>query len=441
MLSLDNLHEYQKNIIARAKGLDGVGLFLEMGLGKSVIALSLIRHLERPTLIIAPKAVAENTWTTEHKKWKELQDMDIELISGTVSQRLSILKSPSKIKVIGVDNIPWLINTGYFPFKCVVIDESSRFKDPSTKRFKALKKVIRNVERRIIMSGTPTPQGIQDLWSQVAILDFGARLGRTLTEFRSTYLDADKIDPYKRIVYKWKAKPGAEIAIQNKIKDICFSMKSEDYLTLPKATEINHEIQWTNKKTYDKMVKDQVVEIGDEVLTASTASVLTNKLLQITGGHSFNEDGESIELQKDKLNYLTELIEFNSQPTIIFHHYKKSKEYIQNLIPGIVTEISPNIISQWQEGKIQYLLLHPQSSGIGLNLQNNTGHFANIIWYDLPWSSENYLQSNARILRQGQETPVNIHHLQMENSIDQKVLQVLQGKISLQEALMKELKI
>ena len=291
------------------------------------------------------------------------------------------------------------------------------------------------------MSGTPTPQGIQDLWSQIAILDFGARLGRTLTEFRSTYLDADKIDPYKRIVYKWRAKPGAEIAIQNKIKDICFSMKSEDYLTLPKATEINHSIQWTNKKTYDKMVKDQVVEIGDEVLTASTASVLTNKLLQITGGHSFNEDGESIELHKDKLNYLTELIEFNSQPTIIFHHYKKSKEYIQNLIPGIVTEISPDVITQWQEGKIQYLLLHPQSSGIGLNLQNNTGHFANIIWYDLPWSSENYLQSNARILRQGQETPVNIHHLQMENSIDQKVLQVLQGKISLQEALMKELKI
>ena len=161
-----------------------------MGIGKTVIALSLIKHFERPTLIIAPKAVAENTWTTEHKKWLELKDMDIELISGSVTQRLASLKSLSRVKVLGVDNVPWLISTGYFPFKCVVIDESSRFKDPSTKRFKALKKVIKTVERRIIMSGTPTPQGIQDLWSQVAILDFGARLGKTLTEFRSTYSPA-----------------------------------------------------------------------------------------------------------------------------------------------------------------------------------------------------------------------------------------------------------
>lgn len=405
-----------------------------MGLGKSVTTLAIIKEADLPTLIVAPKTIAETVWIQEAKKWDELKDLDIQLCTGSPTERFKIINKKPKILVIGVDSFAWLVDVlPVWPFKMIVLDESSRWKDPSTKRFKAMKQVVRLFEKKVILTGTPTPNGIQDIWAQVAILDLGDRLGKSLTAFRNIYLYPASSKGH--IVYKWAAKPGSDKIIQDKIKDICFSLKAEDYLTMPKVQYVDHHIQWTDKATYNTMKKDMVVELGENVITAPTAATLTNKLLQITGGHAYVEE-EVLELHKDKANFLNEMMEDNDTPTIIFYHYKKSLQYLKNLFPTAISDITPSVINDWQKGKIKMLLLHPQSAGLGLNLQNNTADLAQVIWYDLPWSSELYLQSNARIFRQGQEKPVIIHHLMMESSIDQKVLLVLQGKITLQEALL-----
>jgi SNF2 family DNA or RNA helicase len=325
-------------------------------------------------------------------------------------------------------------------FTNLVIDESSRFKDASTKRFKALKKHLKGFSRRIILTGTPTPQGMGDLWSQVGILDLGQRLETSLTKFRDKYMMPDQMNRHTRVVYSWKLKPGADLILNQKISDICYSLKAEDYLQLPECTKLYHSIEMDKnvRSKYDELRKDMVVDIKKERITAPTAAALANKLLQFTSGAVYNEEGEVHEVHRSKLERLESLMEESSSPTLVFYHFKHSLQRIRLQFPEAVVLDDDNI-EAWRRGEIRMLLAHPQSGGIGLNLQCNVGDTAQTVWFDLPWSSENYIQANARIYRQGQEKPVIIHHLTMSNSIDGHVVKVLEGKINLQEALLDSL--
>ena len=343
---------------------------------------------------------------------------------------------------MNLENVAWLVEN-WIPnkFDGLIIDESSRFKDSSTKRFKALKTVLKSFKRRIIMTGTPTPQGYGDLWSQVAILDLGQRLETSLTKFRTKYMRPGKVNPHTRVVYNWELIPGADVAIQKQIDDICMSLKAEDYLQLPTLSNIYHDIELDKdvRAKYEQLRKNMVAEIGQETITAPTAATLANILLQFTSGAVYNEEREAQEVHRSKLEYLESIMEESSSPTLVFYHFKHSLQRLRLQFPQAVVLDDDNIAA-WNRGEIRMLLAHPQSGGIGLNLQCNVGDTAQTVWFDLPWSSENYIQANARIYRQGQEKPVIIHHLIVSNSVDNQVVKVLEGKMNLQDALMEALK-
>jgi len=265
-----------------------------------------------------------------------------------------------------------------------------------------------------------------DLWSQVGILDLGKRLETSLTSFRAKYLRPGQVNRHTHVVYKWELQKGADQAIKDKISDICFSLKAEDYLQLPDCTSLYHKIEIDKnvRKQYDELRKDMVVDIKKEKITAPTAAALANKLLQFTSGAVYNEEGEAQEVHRSKLEYLESIMEESSSPTLVFYHFKHSLQRIRLSFPQAVVLDDDNI-EAWRNGKIRMLCAHPQSGGIGLNLQCNVGETAQTVWYDLPWSSENYIQANARIYRQGQEKPVIIHHLVASNSIDNQVVSIL----------------
>lgn len=443
MLKRNQLHQYQQDLVLKAQSVPNLALFLPPGLGKTATTLTIIaEQFKGKTLIVAPKRVAETVWDTEAQKWEHLRTLKVSKILGTPTHRLAALKSSSDVYVVNLENLIWLLEQGV-KFDNLVIDESSRFKDPSTKRFKALKKHLKGFERRVILTGTPSPQGIPDLWSQVGILDLGQRLETTLTAFRAKYLTPDKMNRHTHVVYSWKLQPNAEKIIKDKIADICFSLKAEDYLNLPKVTLTYHKVHLTSHlcTQYDTLRKDMVAQIGNETITAATAATLTGKLLQFTSGAVYNADGEWQDIHDAKLEYLESIMEEASGPVLVFYHFKHALERIKKNFPQAVElRDSATQIKDWNAGRIPMLLAHPQSGGIGLNLQCNTGETAQTVWFDLPWSSENYIQANARIYRQGQEKPVIIHHLVMANSIDEQVVKVLDGKINLQEALLDALK-
>jgi len=351
------------------------------------------------------------------------------------------LNTDADIYLINLENVAWLCDVSpKLVFTNLVIDESSRFKDPSTKRFKALKNHLKGFQRRLILTGTPTPQGMQDLWSQVGILDLGQRLETTLTKFRDKYMMPDQMNRHTRVVYSWKLQPNADKTVNSKISDICFSLKAEDYLQLPPLTSLYHSIELdkTVRTKYDELRKDMVVSIKKEKITAPTAAALANKLLQFTSGAVYTEEGDVQDVHRAKLEYLESIMEESSSPTLVFYHFKHSLQRIRLQFPEAVVLDDDNI-EAWRSGKIRMLLAHPQSGGIGLNLQCNVGDTAQTVWFDLPWSSENYIQANARIYRQGQEKPVIIHHLVVNKSVDEHVVDVLSGKISNQEALLNAL--
>ena len=411
---------------------------MEPGLGKTTISLTILaEQFKGTTLVVAPKKVAETVWIEEAAKWEHLKHLTISKVMGTPEQRMNALKSSSNIYVVNLENLTWLLEQNIRSFDNLIIDESSRFKDPATKRFKALKKHLKSFKRRIILTGTPTPQGMADLWSQVGILDLGERLETSLTRFRDKYMNPGQRNRQTGVVYNWVLKDGASESITNKISDICFSLKAEDYLQLPSCTSLFHnvEIDSTIRKKYDQLKKDMVADIGKEVITAPTAAALAGKLLQFTSGAIYGEDGKAQEVHRAKLERLESIMEESSSPTLVFYHFKHSLQRLRLQFPQAVVLDDDNI-EAWRRGQIRMLLAHPQSGGIGLNLQCNVGETAQTVWFDLPWSSENYIQANARIYRQGQEKPVIVHHLILYNSIDQHVVKVLQGKITIQDALM-----
>lgn len=439
-------HEYQKRAIDKVVDQTHVGLFLDMGLGKTVITLTAINRLMYEefevsrVLVIAPKRVAEDTWTREHAKWDHLQHLQVSRILGTASQRMNALKADKDVYVIGRDNVVWLIEAlaPNWPFDMVVIDELSSFKNPQAKRFRALRKVMPRVSRVVGLTGTPSPNGLMDLWAELYLLDRGERLERTLGAYREKYFKPGARSGY--VVFKWLPVKGAEKRIRDRISDICVSMSAADYLTLPERIDNVIPVSLSKKElaTYRKMEEEQLLELGDDdMIVALNAAAVMTKLLQIANGSVYTASGAVERIHSAKLEALEEIIDTTDSPVLVFYSFRHDLGAILGAIEGARTLEGPQDIADWNDGKIRVLLAHPASVGYGLNLQDG-GH--TIVWYGLTWSLELYQQANARLYRQGQEKPVIIHHLITEGTVDEQVMRALQAKDTSQAALLAALK-
>ncbi len=440
-------HNYQDYATNKILELPKVGLFLDMGLGKTVITLTAIYLLMfdyfdiQRVLVIAPKRVAEDTWSRETEKWDHLKQLRISKVLGTQKQRVDALETDGDIYVINRENVKWLVDLYgiKWPFDMVVIDELSSFKSNKSQRFKALKKVSPLMERVVGLTGTPTPNGYMDLWPQMYLLDRGERLGKTLTGYRERYFTPGRRNGYT--VFDWDLKDGADNAIQKKISDICVSMKADDYLELPERINNNVYVRMDPKARvlYEQLEKNLILQVDDDQITALTAVTLTQKLLQLANGSVYNEDGGVTHIHDGKLEALDEILEFNDEPVLVFynfkHDYSRLMQHFKDLNPRTL-ETSRDI-ADWNEGRIRLLLAHPASVGHGLNIQAG-GHI--IVWFGLTWSLELYQQANARLDRQGQTKNVIVHHLITEGTVDEDVMKALERKETGQEALLEAVK-
>lgn len=425
-------HDYQKRAIQFIRDNPRCALFLDMGLGKTVSTLTALDYKDR-VLVIAPLRVAQDTWATEVKKWDHLNHLKVEIAAGVSrDKRIKAIKSDADIVTINVDNVAWLIDYlgKDWPFKTIVIDELSLFKNPASKRFKALRKVVKKADRVIGLTGTPVPKGYEDLFSQVYLLDNGERLGRTISGYRERYFYPETYNPQTGVVYTRKLKPGAKESIDNKLKDIALSMVAEDYLNMPDKIINNITVKLDKKsaRMYKELEKEYILEIDEDVITAASAAVVNGKLSQLANGAVYNNEGDVIEIHNAKIDALCDIVEAsNHQPVLVFYSYKHDLERIKKRLKKYNTRILRNgkDIQDWNNGKVDVLLCHPASAGHGLNLQAG-GHI--IVWFSLDWSYELYAQANARLYRQGQKNGVIINHLIVENSVDEDKLKVLKAR-------------
>ena len=443
-------YPYQQHAISAIEEHESFGLFLDMGLGKTVITLTAIHDLiydsfeAQRVLIIAPKRVAESTWQDEGRKWDHLKGLRFSAVIGTRAQRLKALAADADVYIIGRDNVAWLcdlcnLKNRRLPFDMLVVDESSSFKNPGAVRFKKLRRNLGYFKRRVILTGTPTSNTLMDLWSQLFILDMGRRLGRTLTEYRLNYFVPGKRNGH--VVFNWLPQKGAQDAISKRIKDICMSMKASDYITLPRkiVNVVKVKLPDAARKVYDQMVKDQVVALGDEEqITAFQAATVANKLLQISNGSVYTDDHGVQMIHHEKVDALKEIIEESGgQSILVFYGFRHDVQSIKAEIPEAVELEGKETLDDWNRGNIKVLLAHPASAGYGLNMQAG-GHI--VVWYGLTWSLEQYQQANARLYRQGQDKPVIIHHIVAADTIDERVLWSLRNKKKGQDSLMAAVK-
>lgn len=443
-------HKYQEIAINKIYDTPKVGLFLDMGLGKTVITLTAIDELMygrfdiSKALVIAPLRVAEDTWSREGEKWDHLKHLKISKILGTPAQRRKALTAEADIYITNRENVVWLTNElscfgNGWDFDMVVIDELSSFKSSKSQRFRALKKYITRSKRVIGLTGTPAPNGLIDLWSQIYLLDGGERLGQTVTGFRERYFTPNQRNAVT--VFNYKLKEGAENSIREKISDICISMTAEDWLEMPERVDRVQSVKLSDKeyKAYEDFERDSYLKfIGGEI-TAASAAALTNKLLQYSNGAVYTGDGGYLETSGKKLEMLEEITELaNGKPILCFYSYKHDLERILKKFPYARKLNGPKDIEDWNGGKIPLLLAHPAGAGHGLNLQGG-GNI--IVWFGLTWSLELYQQANARLYRQGQKQgSVIIHHLITEDTADIRVLNSLQNKKDVQSGLLESLK-
>ena len=445
-----NLHNYQTFAVRHIIDHPEAGLLLDMGLGKTVSTLTAIKKLMdeylevNKVLIIAPKRVAESTWCDEIDKWEHLKGLKVSKILGTQKQRKTALKVSADIYTINRENVVWLVShlEGYWPFDMVVIDELSSFKSPKAARFRALRLVRPKITRIVGLTGTPAPNGLIDLWSQIYLLDMGQRLERTITAYRTKYFRPGRTNG--QIVFDYKLNAGSEEAIYKQIGDICISMKAEDYLQLPERLDrvVDVHLPPTMAERYLEFEKEQVLALEDEQgdISAVNAAALSNKLLQFSNGAIYDSERNVHEIHSEKLEALEEIVEAaNGQPVLIFFSFRHDVYRIMRRLKKFrPKEIDgPEDIKAWNNGDLPLLLAHPASAGHGLNLQAG-GHI--IIWFGLPWSSELYQQANARLYRQGQNKPVIIHHLITKGTMDEDVMKAITEKIDKQEALMQAVK-
>ena len=426
-------HDYQKIAIQRIIDHTHYGLLLDMGLGKTVSTLIAIEQLMydqfdiKKVLLIAPKKVAESTWVQEANKWNETSHLKIASVLGPEKDRIKALQSDSDIYVMNRENVQWLYEyyrKKTFPFDMLVIDESSSFKNPQAKRFKAMRKMRPFFKRIVILTGTPAPNTLMDVWAQMYLLDGGERLGRTLTEYRTRYFTPNKTNGH--IVYSYRLLPGGDNAIFSKMQDICMSLKAKDYLTLPERIENVITVEMNPKEwaLYKEMERDNVLSLADDDdVSALNAASLAGKLLQLANGAIYTDAGETIIVHNEKVERLKELVETNEgKPMLVFYNFKHDLQAIKEAFPKAVELKTDDDVAEWNKGNIQMLLAHPASAGYGLNLQAG-GNI--IVWYGLTWSLEQYQQANARLHRQGQTQPVIIHHLVTKGTMDEQVMKAL----------------
>lgn len=447
-------HEYQKYCIQRIIDTPKLGLFLDMGLGKSSIALSAVRelHCNRfqvcKTLVIAPKRVAEGTWMKESKKWDHTQILRMSLVAGTEKKRLQALYTPADVYVIGRDNVTWLCDyyKNDWPFDMVVVDESSSFKSHKAKRFKSLAAMFNHIDRCVLLTGTPSPNSLSDLWSQIYLLDQGERLCKRYTQFRERYFDPDKRGA-DGMIYSYKAKDGSEDSILSKIGDICVSMRADDYLELPDIIydEVTVTLDDKARKTYIELEKKMVMELPDEEeISVTSAAALSNKLQQLANGAVYDEFRQVHEIHDAKIETLVELLEGlreRGKHALVFYNFIHDSDRIWRRLvaEGVnVRSLETQVdIDAWNGRLCEVLLAHPASAGYGLNLQDGGNH---VIWFGLTWNYEQYTQANARLHRQGQKEKVIVHQLVTEDTRDEDILQALARKENVQEWVLNSLK-
>lgn len=445
-------HTYQRYGVERIISDPAVGLFLDMGLGKTVITLTAVNDLRynrwavSRVLVVAPKKVAEATWAKEAAKWDHLKHLKIIPVLGTANHRIKALFTPGDIWVINRENIPWLVDYygNDWPFDMVILDESSSFKNPQAKRFKKLKLVRSRIRRLVELTGTPAPNGLEDLWAQIYLLDTGERLGKTISSFREQYFKQDYSHPGQQ--YRtYSPQEGSDTAIRTAISDICVSMKAEDFLDLPEFIEddVPVVLDATAQKAYQKMEREMLLEVDEDTITAGSAAVLNGKLLQLCGGAVYTNDGTVASVHDCKMEAFLEIIEqLHGEHALVFYWFKHEQQRLQAALERtglrVRTYQGPEDEDAWNAGQVDVLLAHPVSCGYGLNLQQG-GHHA--IWYTLPnWALEIYQQANKRLHRQGQEYPVIAHVLLVQGGVDEDVLASLNAKGDTQEALMQALK-
>lgn len=443
-------YPYQQYCAARIVADAAVGLFLDMGLGKTVITLDAINTLRydrwavQRVLIIAPKKVAEGTWTKEAQKWEHLRHLRISAVLGSQQKRLRALATPADIYVINRDNVAWLVD--YFknawPFDMVVLDESSSFKNSQSKRFKALKLVRSRINRLVELTGTPASNGLIDLWAQIYLLDGGARLGITLGQYRERFFDPDKRS--RTQIFSYTPKDGSMEYIQQAIGDICVSMKAEDYLNLPDRMFDDVPVVLDDKarKAYRQLERDLLLDLDEGQITAASAGVLTGKLLQLCNGAVYDSEKRPLAIHNCKVEAFLEVLEqLNGQHCLVFYNFQHDRDRLLAALEplGLRVRVYQNAADEdaWNAGEIDVLLAHPASCAYGLNLQNGGHH---IVWFGLTWSLEQYEQANKRLHRQGQRHPVIVHHLVVQGGMDEDVIESLRAKGDTQEALMDALK-
>lgn len=448
-------HDYQAYCIDYIKSHPISALLLDMGLGKTAITLTALRDLMlddlqvSKVLVIAPLRVARDTWPAEVEKWDHLAELDTSVIVGDLKTRVAAINANALVYIINRENIKWLVeyyekNGLRWDFDCVVIDELSSFKNYQSQRFKYLRKVRPFVKRWIGLTGTPTSNGLMDLWAEIGILDGGERLGRFIGRFRDAYFKAGSMNPSTGVVFSYIPRPGAEEQIYEKISDITISMKAVDHLDMPECIYVNHEVVMSapERKLYDQLKRDLIIPLDDGDIDAANAASLSNKLLQMSNGAVYDENQEPRIIHGKKLEMLEDLIEAaNGQPVLIAYWFKHDKTRIMEYLaaagytPHDLKESQD--IKDWNSGSIPVALIHPASAGHGLNIQSG-GHI--LIWFGLTWSLELYQQTNARLWRQGQSETVTVHHIVTKDTVDEDVLAALASKDVTQEKLIAAVK-
>ena len=452
--------EHQKISQAFLQKNNRCALFLDMGLGKTVVTLSVAKQLiwddfaVQKGLVIAPIRVAEDTWSREAAKWDHLQGLRVSKVLGTAKQRIKALNTPADLYVINRENVTWLVEyLGMkWDFDLVIIDELSSFKSNDAKRFKALRKVIGRAKYVWGLTGTPAPNGYIDLWPQIYLIDGGQRLGKTLTAFRNQYFRPGRGKGH--VVYEWLLRPGGKEGIDAALADLCLSMSKEDWLTLPDIifNDVVVRMDKQSQKLYDQFEKEKVLPLLDGVVTddvegadsfviGAQAAVVRNKLLQMANGAVYEEDGSVLYIHDAKLDALAEIVEANpGQPLLVFYSFRHDLERIKKRFADAVVlneGDTQDTITRWNKGQVPMLLCHPASAGHGLNLQEG-GHIA--VWFGLTWSLELYQQANARLYRQGQEHSVIVHRIICDGSEDRRVAEALEAKDTSQRSLLDALK-
>lgn len=438
-------YEYQQYATRFIEKNEVAAIFLECGLGKSVITLTAIKNLiakgeVKKVLVIAPLRVGKTTWPDEIEKWEHLKGLTYSVAIGTVKERESALRKNADITIINRENVEWLIAKSGVPFDydMVVIDELSSFKSYKAKRFKYLLKARPTVERIVGLTGTPSSNGLMDLWAQFRLLDLGERLGRYITRYREGYFTPDKRNA--QVVFSYKPLPGAEEKIYDKIGDITISMKAKDYLKMPDLVMNTVKVKMSDKDgaIYEQLKDDMFINIREEEIDVANAAALSNKLQQLANGAIYGADKKVIRIHDGKLDALEDLIESaNGKPVLVAYWFKHDLERIKERFPFVREIKTPDDIKDWNKGEILVGIIHPASAGHGLNLQQGG---STMIWFGLTWSLELYQQTIARLYRQGQTKTVVVHHIVTEGTIDELMLVSLDRKEKRQDALIDAVK-